>query len=165
MLYWEYLFFSVAIQPKSGPGRHIVEFSTSRKLRHKHTQTHIPDRILFNEWSARCRGRYLYNTQQTQQNNIHAVGGIRTRDPRRPKPYTARPPRPAFECPTWHGLVELCCQWQRSIRNRVLQDCHVGRKGNRYKFDPPNHTLWGYCSCCCWPWIGFNILNWDSCVR
>jgi len=33
------------------------------------------------EWSARRIGRYLYNTQQAQDSNIHAVSEIRTRDP------------------------------------------------------------------------------------
>ena len=32
------------------------------------------------KWSARCRGRYLHNTQQIQGTNIHALSGIRTRD-------------------------------------------------------------------------------------
>jgi hypothetical protein len=33
-----------------------------------------------NEWSARRTGRYLHNAQQTQETNIHAFSGIRTRD-------------------------------------------------------------------------------------
>jgi hypothetical protein len=33
-----------------------------------------------NERSARRRGCYLHNPQQTQEMNIHAVSGIRTRD-------------------------------------------------------------------------------------
>jgi hypothetical protein len=32
------------------------------------------------EWSVRRTGRYLHNTQQTQETNIHALGGMRTRD-------------------------------------------------------------------------------------
>jgi len=43
-----------------------------------HTQTHTPSRTPPNEWSASRRGRYVHNTQQT---NIHALGGIRTHDP------------------------------------------------------------------------------------
>ena len=34
-----------------------------------------------NERSARRRGRYLQNTQQKHETNIHARRGIRTRDP------------------------------------------------------------------------------------
>ena len=132
---------------------------------HTNTHTHTHDRTLLNEWSSRRRGLYLHNTQLTQENNIHVLSGIRTRDPSRLKPYTARPPRPAYECPTWHGHFELCCQLQRSIRKRALQACHVEWEGNCYKFDPPNHTLWGYCSCHCWPWTGFNTVNGNSCVR
>jgi hypothetical protein len=33
-----------------------------------------------NEWSARRGGRYLHNTQQTQDRNIQAFREIRTRD-------------------------------------------------------------------------------------
>ena len=34
-----------------------------------------------NEGSARRRGLYLYNTQHSRDANIHAPGGIRTRNP------------------------------------------------------------------------------------
>ena len=33
------------------------------------------------EWSARRRGLYLQNTQETQETNIRALSGIRTRNP------------------------------------------------------------------------------------
>jgi len=46
-----------------------------------HTQTHIHRRIPLDEWSARRTGRYIHNTQQTQDKDIHAPGGIRTRNP------------------------------------------------------------------------------------
>ena len=32
------------------------------------------------EWSARSKGRYIHNSQQTQETNTHALFGIRTRD-------------------------------------------------------------------------------------
>jgi hypothetical protein len=65
----------VALQPNSGLDRLIVEVSRSHTIRH----THAPDRTpLMNEWSARYRGRYLLNTQET---DIHALSGIRTPDP------------------------------------------------------------------------------------
>jgi hypothetical protein len=57
-------------------GRLIVEVSRSQLDTHTHGRTPL------NEWSARRRGRYLHNTQQTQETNIHAFSGIRTRDPR-----------------------------------------------------------------------------------
>ena len=34
-----------------------------------------------NELSARRRAHYIHNTQQTQGTNIHALSGIRTRNP------------------------------------------------------------------------------------
>jgi hypothetical protein len=45
-----------------------------------HTQKHTPGRTPPNKWSARRRGRYLHNTQQTHETKIHALSGIRTRD-------------------------------------------------------------------------------------
>jgi hypothetical protein len=38
-------------------------------------------RTPLDEWSARRRDLYLTNTQYSQQTNIHAPGGIRTRNP------------------------------------------------------------------------------------
>jgi len=46
----------------------------------KFTQT--PDRTPLNERSARRKSRYLHKTQQIHKTNIHALSGIRTRDPR-----------------------------------------------------------------------------------
>jgi hypothetical protein len=40
-----------------------------------------PGRTLLNERSARRRGRYLHNTQQTQETNVSALSGIWTGDP------------------------------------------------------------------------------------
>jgi hypothetical protein len=45
------------------------------------THTNTPDRSPLNEQSGRRRGRYLHNTQQTQETNIHALGEIRTLNP------------------------------------------------------------------------------------
>jgi hypothetical protein len=61
----------VTQQPKSGPGRLIVEVARS------HTIRHTAGRTPLNEWSARRRGRYL---QETQERNIHALSGIRNCD-------------------------------------------------------------------------------------
>jgi hypothetical protein len=46
-----------------------------------HTHTHRAGRTPLDEWSARRRGRYPHNTQQTQQKNLHALSEIRIRDP------------------------------------------------------------------------------------
>jgi hypothetical protein len=49
-----------------------------------HTQWHTTvGRTPLDEWSARRRDLYLTDTQQSQQTNIHAPGGIRTRNPSR----------------------------------------------------------------------------------
>jgi hypothetical protein len=37
--------------------------------------------VLLNERSAHRRGRYLHNTQETQEKNIHALSRIRNLDP------------------------------------------------------------------------------------
>lgn len=63
------LSFSVVQQTNSVLGRLISEFSVS------HTHTTLQG------WSVRRRGRYLHNTQHSQQKNIHAISRIRTRDP------------------------------------------------------------------------------------
>ena len=43
--------------------------------------THTPGSTPLNERAPRRRGRYVHNTQQTQETKIHALSGIRTRDP------------------------------------------------------------------------------------
>jgi len=63
-----------------------------------HMQTaHPPGSTPVNNWSARRRGRYLHNTQQTQVTDSHVPSGIRTRDPQQlsgcgPALYSARQP-------------------------------------------------------------------------
>jgi hypothetical protein len=60
---------------------------------HPHThglaRTHTSDSTLLNEVSARRRGCYLLNIQQTTEMNIYAFSGIRTHYPaiRRPQTY------------------------------------------------------------------------------
>jgi len=66
-----YVFHTAARQPKSGQGRLIFRFLDHTKLDIKtqaRTHTHTPDLTSLNEWSARRRGCYLHNTQQTQEN-------------------------------------------------------------------------------------------------
>ena len=65
-------------QPWSCPGRLIVEDSRSQTIKHTHTYT--LGRTPLDEWSARRRGRYLHNTLETQETNIHPVGGFWTWD-------------------------------------------------------------------------------------
>ena len=64
-----------AQQPSWALGRLSVEVCISHTIRHT-----TPGRTPPNEWSARRKDRYLHNTQ-TQDTNIHALIGIRTRDP------------------------------------------------------------------------------------
>jgi hypothetical protein len=56
-------------------GRLIVEVSRWQ------SDTRTLGRSILDEWSAPRRGRYLHNTQQKQEKYIHALSGIRTRDP------------------------------------------------------------------------------------
>ena len=74
--------FLGALQPKS-----VLECLGSSFLdyilldTHTHTHTHTHGRAPVTEWSARRRGRYVHNTQRTQETNIRALRGIRTHDP------------------------------------------------------------------------------------
>ena len=61
---------------KSGLDRLIVEVSTPHTMRHTQTPGGTP----LNEWSAGRRGRYLHNTRQTIETDIHAISEIHTRD-------------------------------------------------------------------------------------
>ena len=63
-------FLSMTQQPNSGLGSHIVKVARSQ----------TPGRTPLNERSARRRGHYLHNTQQTQEMNIYVLSGIRTSD-------------------------------------------------------------------------------------
>ena len=69
------LFVSVVQQPTSGLNILVVEVSRSHTTV---TNTQSP----VNERSARRKGRYLHNTQQTHDTNIYTLSGIQNRDPR-----------------------------------------------------------------------------------
>jgi hypothetical protein len=61
-----------------------------------YSMAHTFSRIPLDEGSFRRRGPYLYNIQYSQDENIHAPGGIRTRNPSKraatdPRLKTARP--------------------------------------------------------------------------
>ena len=78
------------ITAPSGPGPpHYRGFTIT--LRHT-----TLGRIPLDEWSARRRDLYLYNTQHSQQTNIHAPGGIRTHNLSRRVSQTARLLGPAI---------------------------------------------------------------------
>ena len=75
LLYFVFFCGTTAQQHNSGLGRLTVEVFD-------HTQLYIcSQQKSSDEWSARRRGRYLNNTQHTQETNIHALRVIRTRDP------------------------------------------------------------------------------------
>jgi len=60
---------------------HAQVASLLRFLDHTQLDKHTPGSTPLYEWSARRTGRYLHNTQQTYQTDIHIFSGIRTRDP------------------------------------------------------------------------------------
>ena len=64
--------FMVAQQPATGPGRIILEVFRWQ------ARTHAHDRTPLDKWSARCRARYLHNTQYSQEPDISVLSGIRT---------------------------------------------------------------------------------------
>jgi hypothetical protein len=66
--------FSVTQQSKSGVGRLAGVAYKPHKITHTHGNSPLK------ESPDHRRGRYLYNTQQTQETNIHAFNGVRTRD-------------------------------------------------------------------------------------
>ena len=79
------LIFLCDATAKFGPRlSHLLRFLDHTQLAkraraHAHTHTHARarGRTPLNEWSARPRGRYLHNTQQTQRTCIYALGVIR----------------------------------------------------------------------------------------
>ena len=80
---WNKLFLSVAQRPKSGQSHLIIDVSTSHAIRRTHarTHTHTHGRTPLNKGSARRRGRYLHNTQQTIETNIYVFKRMGTHDP------------------------------------------------------------------------------------
>jgi len=74
-MYCNRICVSVAPQSSRNRGPLTVEVSRSHTIRHPSVRT------LLNERSARRRGRYLHNTQQTEDMNIYALGGIRNCSP------------------------------------------------------------------------------------
>ena len=62
---------TLALRPNPGPGRLVVEVSRSHAVRHT-----ISGRTPLNGWSALRRGRYLQNTQQTQEKTLMPSEGF-----------------------------------------------------------------------------------------
>jgi len=81
------IYICMAQQPNSGLGTSFLRFLRHTQLgthTHTHTpiytQSHAPSKNPLSEWSARHRGRYLHDTQQTQERIIDDFSGIRTRN-------------------------------------------------------------------------------------
>ena len=65
----------MTLHNKSGLGRLVLwGFEITHNLTHTHT--HTPSRSLLNQWPTRRRDRYLCNTQQIQEKNIHVLSRI-----------------------------------------------------------------------------------------
>jgi hypothetical protein len=63
---------------------HLRVLAYSFLTLHDHTKGRTTvGRTPLEEWSARRRDLYLTHTQHSQHTNIHALGGIRTRNPSR----------------------------------------------------------------------------------
>jgi hypothetical protein len=71
-----FFFFRAAVKNRS-LATSLFEDSESHTIRHRHTPRKTP----LNELSARSRGRYLRNTQHTQETNILTLSWFRTSDP------------------------------------------------------------------------------------
>jgi len=70
-----YIWFSEALELKSSSVCLFLDVSRSHEIRQTLKRTPL------NEWSARRRGRYLHDTQQTQETKIHSLSGFPNRDP------------------------------------------------------------------------------------
>jgi hypothetical protein len=72
-------------------------------------------RTPLDEWSVRRRDRYLYNTQHSQETDIHAPGGIRSRNPS--KRTAADPrlrPRGHWDRHCWRGCKHEQWRWSKT---------------------------------------------------
>ena len=66
-----------AQQPNSGLGHLVFEASTSHTIEHTHAKSHAPSKTPLSECSGCRTGRYLHDTQQTQERIISVFSGIR----------------------------------------------------------------------------------------
>jgi hypothetical protein len=115
----------VTQQSKSGLGGLVGEVSKPRTTTHinTHTSAHTHTRGInpLKESRDHRRVRYLYNTQQTQETNIHAFIGVRTRDTRnqeaadlRLRPYGHR---------AWQYL--FTCTHSRPIKKTIIRTIYL----------------------------------------
>jgi hypothetical protein len=126
---------------------------------HSMTITHILDRIPLDEGSGCSRGLYPYNAQHLQETNIHAPGGIRTRNPskratadlslrvwlhwsqKRHNTTVWTDPRQGSKNQTHYCLCQRL-HWNRSDWNVISPDCLAPTQG--VCFEP---TVWPDACC------------------
>jgi hypothetical protein len=68
-----------------------------------HIQWQTLDRTSLDKWSARRSGLHLYNTQRSQETNIHAPSGIRTCNPSK---QAAEEPTPSETLPVHNSMKQ-----------------------------------------------------------
>jgi hypothetical protein len=82
-----------------------------------HTNQTLGGLTWTSEWSVCRRSRYLHNTQQTHETNIHALSGIRTYDPNN-QAAADLPHRPQVHLRRFHDswllqFMEMSCRLPR----------------------------------------------------
>jgi len=77
------MFFLCCNGPNRTQATSLLNVDVSRSITIGRT---TPYRSPLNEWSARRRGSYVHNTQQTPETNSRALSGIRPRSRSRPTP-------------------------------------------------------------------------------
>jgi hypothetical protein len=103
--------FFLAQQAKSGLGRHVFRLLDHIQVDHTQldtlTHTRARGRAPLNESPTRRKGRYLHNTQQTQETNILALSWIRTRHPNSQATADLRlRPRSHRDRPQYHNKIK-----------------------------------------------------------
>ena len=163
-------FFSVALQPKSGPGHLIFEVYRTHTMRHtqthKHTHTHT-----HTVGPPRRRGYYLYSTKQVQEANIepatHQSSGRRhtTQTTRQPGSETFTLGETNATCESCIEILYNLClitQDQQNNRKRIKHTASLNEKRSSERSLEPNYLFFFFdCSCIDWTksciWI-FGIL-------
>ena len=92
--------FVVVLQPKLGLYRLFLRFLD-------HTQLDWHSLTSLNEWLPFRRDRYLHNTPQTQEKNIHALGEIQTRIPKVKWPQTYALDHAATGIGQWSLITQI----------------------------------------------------------
>jgi hypothetical protein len=124
-------FFSVALQPQSGPRHLIFELYRIHTMRHTHTHTHTHSR------TPRRRGYYLYSTKQVQEANIEPAtyqsSGRRhtTRTTRQPGSKTFTLGETGATCESCIEILYNLClvtQDQQSDKKRIKHTASLNEK-------------------------------------